>query len=77
MFEELLSKRAIKVIESLSPHLESFYLAGGTGLALQLGHRKSDDLDFFSDKLFNIDALLSLISVDKVISLLLGLFIVR
>lgn len=25
-----------------------FYLAGGTGLALQLGHRKSDDLDFFS-----------------------------
>ena len=67
MFEELLSKRAIEVIESLSPHLESFYLAGGTGLALQLGHRKSDDLDFFSDKLFNTDALLSLISVDKVI----------
>jgi hypothetical protein len=26
----------------------SFYLAGGTGLALQLGHRKSFDLDFFS-----------------------------
>jgi predicted nucleotidyltransferase component of viral defense system len=25
----------------------SFYLAGGTGLALQLRHRKSDDLDFF------------------------------
>jgi len=67
MFEELLSKRAIEVVELLSPHLESFYLAGGTGLALQLGHRKSDDLDFFSDKLFNTDALLSLISVDKVI----------
>ena len=26
---------------------DSFYLAGGTGLALQLRHRKSDDLDFF------------------------------
>ena len=26
-----------------------FYLAGGTGLALQLGHRRSDDLDFFSE----------------------------
>jgi hypothetical protein len=26
----------------------SFYLAGGTGLALQLGHRKSFDFDFFS-----------------------------
>jgi hypothetical protein len=28
--------------------LKEFYLAGGTGLALQLGHRKSMDLDFFS-----------------------------
>ncbi len=26
---------------------DDFYLAGGTGLALQLGHRKSYDLDFF------------------------------
>ncbi len=25
-----------------------FYLAGGTGLALQLGHRRSVDLDLFS-----------------------------
>lgn len=29
-----------------------FYLAGGTGLALQLGHRLSDDLDFFTEKPF-------------------------
>ena len=72
MFEELLSKRAIKVIESLSPHLESFYLAGGTGLALQFSHRKSEDLDFFSDELFNTDALLSSISVDKVIFTAVG-----
>jgi predicted nucleotidyltransferase component of viral defense system len=28
--------------------LDNFYLAGGTALALQLGHRKSVDLDFFS-----------------------------
>lgn len=26
----------------------SFYLAGGTGVALQLGHRKSFDFDFFT-----------------------------
>lgn len=26
---------------------QRFYLAGGTGLALQLGHRRSNDLDFF------------------------------
>jgi len=66
MFEEVLSTEAIPVIKSLSPHLGTFYLAGGSGLALQLGHRKSDDLDFFSDSLFNTDAVLSLISPDKV-----------
>ncbi len=27
--------------------LTGFYLAGGTGLALQFGHRRSDDLDLF------------------------------
>lgn len=30
-----------------------FALAGGTSLALQIGHRKSIDLDFFSIELFN------------------------
>jgi nucleotidyltransferase AbiEii toxin of type IV toxin-antitoxin system len=28
--------------------LSQYYLAGGTGLALQLGHRRSRDFDFFS-----------------------------
>lgn len=28
---------------------ERFYLAGGTGLALQIGHRRSNDLDYFMD----------------------------
>lgn len=30
----------------------SFYLAGGTGLSLQTGHRKSFDFDFFTDREF-------------------------
>ena len=30
------------------PFIDQFYLAGGTGLALHLGHRFSVDLDFFS-----------------------------
>ena len=34
-FEELLSTEAIPVIKSLGSHLETFYLAGGSGLALQ------------------------------------------
>ncbi len=31
------------------PFSQGFYLAGGTALALQLGHRRSVDLDFFSE----------------------------
>lgn len=34
-----------------------FYLAGGTALALQLGHRRSVDLDFFSPAQSDISAL--------------------
>jgi hypothetical protein len=33
--------------------LEGFYLAGGTGLALRFGHRRSVDLDFFSEAEFS------------------------
>ena len=40
------------------PILTSFYLAGGTGLALRLGHRRSVDLDFFLGEDFNEDSVL-------------------
>jgi hypothetical protein len=33
-----------------------FYLAGGTGLALHLGHRFSVDLDFFSEEVGSVGA---------------------
>ena len=39
------------------------YLAGGTGLALQFGHRRSLDLDFFVRELFDEDGLLQRIQV--------------
>jgi predicted nucleotidyltransferase component of viral defense system len=39
------------------PELSSFRLAGGTGLSLQLGHRRSIDIDLFSDEDFNIESL--------------------
>lgn len=38
--------------------LTPFYLAGGTGLALQLGHRHSLDLDFFTSETFDPELLL-------------------
>jgi len=34
-----------------------FYLAGGTSLSIQIGHRSSVDFDFFSLKHFNSDTL--------------------
>lgn len=33
--------------------LTDFYLAGGTGLALQMGHRRSVDLDLFTQREFD------------------------
>ena len=39
--------QAFKLVEHLA-FIRNFYLAGGTGLALHLGHRFSIDLDFFS-----------------------------
>ena len=39
--------------------LSGFYLAGGTGLALHLGHRRSLDLDFFREDSFSNDLLLA------------------
>jgi hypothetical protein len=49
---EAVSKEIQKTLYFLGtqPFLPRFYLVGGTGLALQLGHRESVDLDFFSEK---------------------------
>ncbi len=59
MFFDVLPRRALRLWGSLShlPALRSFYLGGGTGLALHLGHRRSDDLDFFSARSFRPDLL--------------------
>lgn len=45
-------QKAWNVLKSESARLNSlgFYLAGGTALALQIGHRLSVDFDFFSTK---------------------------
>lgn len=41
------AERALAKLRTLGV-LDKCYLAGGTGLALHLGHRRSHDLDFFS-----------------------------
>jgi hypothetical protein len=47
---EILSRNQQRVLSELGPILtdHSFYLAGGTALALHLGHRRSVDLDWFT-----------------------------
>jgi len=44
--------RAIKLVSEVS-EIKQAYLAGGTALALLIGHRISVDLDFFSQHEFN------------------------
>jgi hypothetical protein len=48
MHREVLTKRAAELFGSLR-RFPGFYLAGGTALALQIGHRVSVDFDRFSD----------------------------
>ena len=52
MPQEIISKKAKVNLEILTKEavLKNFYLAGGTGVALQLKHRVSLDLDFFTNK---------------------------
>ncbi|MDW7679618.1 MAG: nucleotidyl transferase AbiEii/AbiGii toxin family protein [bacterium] len=42
------TRRLYQLVSQLD-FMSDFFLAGGTGLALQIGHRFSNDLDFFSD----------------------------
>lgn len=48
MFQEALSDRGREIFPALK-NFDDFYLAGGTALALQIGHRISVDFDLFSE----------------------------
>lgn len=52
MFTNTLAPKTALLFKHLQNQrwLRSFYLAGGTALALQYGHRQSVDLDFFTEK---------------------------
>lgn len=50
-------------------YLKGFYLVGGTALALKMGHRKSVDLDLFSNFSFDAIQLLENLSTDFSFSL--------
>jgi predicted nucleotidyltransferase component of viral defense system len=50
--KEVLAEEAYRIFNYIGDlqFIGDFYLAGGTGLALQIGHRISIDFDFFTDK---------------------------
>ncbi len=56
MHQEVLEQKNLKVL-ALLKNFPGFYLAGGTALALQLGHRRSIDFDLFSNKKIPADLL--------------------
>lgn len=64
MQKETINNKTKSVLEKLSKSkaFENFYMAGGTALALQLGHRESIDLDWFSSEKFFNDRLKMTIS---------------
>lgn len=51
MYPQTLYPKTKQVLDQLKGRaiLNGFYLAGGTALAIQIGHRKSIDLDFFTE----------------------------
>lgn len=57
MYIQTLPATTAKVLQMFTQKkpdfLSSFYLSGGTALSLQLGHRESEDLDFFCTEQFD------------------------
>lgn len=60
MLEKVISQNTDNCLEALKKGglVDNFYLAGGTALAMQLLHRASLDLDFFSQEKINTKSLL-------------------
>lgn len=50
MFKEVLTKEQIKLLPLLQKFSTDYYLAGGTAIALQIGHRRSIDFDLFTER---------------------------
>lgn len=61
MYKKAIDKKTYTSLGILKTRevLKDFYLAGGTALALHLGHRCSYDLDLFSENKFNTATIVS------------------
>lgn len=66
LHKEAIDQSTLELLKDLQSkvYLEGFYLVGGTALALLYGHRKSIDIDLFSDFKFDAGNLLEKLSSD-------------
>jgi hypothetical protein len=66
LYSEAVDNSTLGLLSSLQSkdYLKGFYLAGGTALALYLGHRKSVDIDLFSNFGFDVARMLENINQD-------------
>jgi hypothetical protein len=66
LHQETIDASVLELLRSLQSkeYLKGFYLTGGTALALYLGHRKSVDIDLFSNFGFDVTRMLENISHD-------------
>ncbi len=69
MFDSVIADNIHQIWPKLVKPAKNFYLAGGIGLALQLGHRKSIYLGFFSADEFTAADLVNQIHPEKIIDL--------
>jgi len=60
LYKEAVDASTLELLKSLQSrqYMRGFYLAGGTALALYNGHRKSVDIDLFSDFSFDTSVML-------------------
>ena len=66
LYKEAVDRETLELLKNLQEknYLQGFFLVGGTALALFYGHRKSVDIDLFSDFGFDTGRLLENLSSD-------------
>ncbi len=58
MYKEILNKNQLELLPFLSEFRKEFYMAGGTAIALHIGHRRSVDFDLFKFNSLNHNSVL-------------------
>ena len=66
LYKEAVDKSTLDLLIRLQAkeYLKGFHLVGGSAIALRIGHRKSLDIDLFSDFSFDVTRMLENLSAD-------------